>query len=82
MSFAERISYAAFVNNQAHIESEWDTNFGDRKIELVFIGQHLDVDCITQQLEECLVADDELTQWKTGNLDTTDNWPIPKYQNL
>ena len=82
MSFAERISYAAFVNNQALIESEWDTHFGDRKIELVFIGQHLEVNRITQQLEGCLLADDELTQWKTGNLEAIDNWPIPKYQNL
>ena len=24
------------------IESEWETPFGDRKIELVFIGQKLD----------------------------------------
>ena len=51
MPFPERINYAAFVNNQKQIESKWDSTFGDRKIELVFIGQNLDVNLITNQLE-------------------------------
>ena len=42
MPFSERIKYGNFVNNQQQIESEWEPDFGDRKIELVFIGQQLD----------------------------------------
>ena len=46
---SERINYASFANNQKQIESDWDINFGDRKIELVFIGQELDVLSITKR---------------------------------
>ena len=81
MPFSERINYASFVNNQKLIESEWATPFGDRKIELVFIGQHLDVPTITKQLEECLLSDREVIDWKRGNFPTTDDWPIANYQH-
>ncbi|WP_422080608.1 GTP-binding protein [Ulvibacterium sp.] len=81
MPFSERINYASFVNNQKLIESEWATPFGDRKIELVFIGQHLDVPSITKQLEECLLSDREVIDWKRGNFPTTDDWPIVHYQH-
>ena len=81
MPFSERINYPSFVNNQKQIESDWVTPFGDRKIELIFIGQHLDVDKITQQLKQCLLNDKELFDWKRGNFKTTDTWPIPTYQN-
>ena len=80
MPFAQRITYASFVNNQALIESDWHTEFGDRKIELVFIGQHLDKKTITHQLEACLLTSSEVAHWKKGTLKTTDNWPIPRYQ--
>jgi len=76
MPFSERINYAAFVNNQKQIESKWDSTFGDRKIELVFIGQNLDVNLITNQLENCLLNDEELLQWENGEFIKTDNWPI------
>ncbi|RKN76979.1 GTP-binding protein [Ulvibacterium marinum] len=81
MPFSERINYASFVNNQKLIESEWATPFGDRKIELVLIGQHLDVPSITKQLEECLLSDREVIDWKRGNFPTTDDWPIENYQH-
>lgn len=80
MSFTERISYTAFTANQGSIEKDWDSQFGDRKNELVFIGQHLDVKTITQQLEACLLAESELECWKKGTLNLTDTWPIPRYQ--
>lgn len=81
MPFSERISYTSFVNNQKLIESEWATPFGDRKIELVLIGQHLDVSSITKQLEECLLSEREVIDWKRGNSPTTDDWPIENYQH-
>ena len=76
MPFSERISYADFVNNQQMIESEWSSDFGDRKIELVFIGQQLDVSAITKKLDECLLNQEEVSEWKHGRLQLTDNWPV------
>ena len=78
MPFSERIKYGNFVNNQQQIESEWEPDFGDRKIELVFIGQQLDLDSITNQLEKCLLNEKELIDWKNDQFKTTDNWPIQK----
>ena len=78
MPFSERINYAAFVNNQEQIESDWEPNFGDRKVELVFIGQKLDVNSITKQLEECLLNDEELIKWKNGDFNKNENWPVSK----
>ncbi len=77
MPFTERINYAAFVNNQQLIESEWATPFGDRKIELVFIGQYIDKESITTQLESCLLTDNELITWHAGKWPKQDYWPIP-----
>ena len=76
MPFSERINYADFVNNQQMIESEWSSDFGDRKIELVFIGQQLDVSAITKKLDECLLNQEEVSEWKDGKLQLTDNWPV------
>ena len=76
MPFSERINYADFVNNQQMIESEWSSDFGDRKIELVFIGQQLDVSAITNKLDECLLNDEEVSEWRDGILQLTDNWPV------
>jgi len=80
MPFTERINYAAFVNNQKLIESEWATPFGDRKIELVFIGQHIDTKKITAQLEACLLTEDEIKAWNRGEWPKHDNWPITQPQ--
>ncbi len=77
MPFSERINYTAFVDNQASIESDWESPFGDRKIELVFIGQQLYPDIIKNQLENCLLNDEELLQWKEGKFQKNDNWPVP-----
>ena len=79
MSFNERFNHPAFVNNQALIESDWDSTYGDRKIELVFIGQHLDVSTTTAQLEACLLNEDELIAWGNNQFSTSDQWPVPQY---
>lgn len=80
MPFSERINYAAFVNNQKQIESEWDVRFGDRKNELVFIGQYLDKEGIMAQLEGCLLTDEEVRSWHKGSWPKTDSWPILQMQ--
>ncbi|WP_109299589.1 GTP-binding protein [Aquimarina sp. AU474] len=80
MPFNERISYASFIDNQKMIEAEWDVNFGDRKIELVFIGQNINVNLVTQQLDACLLTESELVVWKKGQFSKNDHWPIPSYQ--
>ena len=76
MPFTERINYSAFVNNQQHIESDWGVDFGDRKIELVFIGQNLDVKSIVKDLDNCLLDDFEIEKWKNGQFTKIDKWPI------
>ena len=81
MPFSERMNYTAFVNNQEHIESDWITDFGDRKIELVFIGQKLDVKTITSQLEICLLNEEELIEWKKGEFNKNDNWTLSLFAN-
>ena len=81
MPFSERMNYAAFVNNQEHIESDWVPDFGDRKIELVFIGQKLDVKTITSQLEMCLLNEKELIEWKKGEFNKNDNWSLSLFAN-
>lgn len=77
MPFSERIKYASFIDNQEEIESGWEKDFGDRKIELVFIGQNLNVDAITHELDLCLLNENELVDLKSGNLSLEDRWPIP-----
>jgi G3E family GTPase len=79
MPFNERINYGAFVNNQETIEADWDSFFGDRKIELVFIGQYLNVEKITTQLNDCLLNYPEILDWEDGNFPQTDTWPVPNH---
>lgn len=81
MPFSERINYASFIDNQVEIESDWDTQFGDRKIELVFIGQYIQKEEMIAQLKECLITDEELQIWKDGHFPQVDQWPIPNYEH-
>ncbi|MBD5225166.1 MAG: GTP-binding protein [Bacteroidales bacterium] len=36
------------------LRKDWDPEFGDRMVKLVFIGQHLDKDALTASLDACL----------------------------
>jgi G3E family GTPase len=76
MPFQERIDSASFTENKEQIESGWDAQFGDRKIELVFIGQHLDKEGMITQLNKCLLTDKEIKLWKNKAFTQKDQWPI------
>lgn len=77
MPFESRIQYQSFIENQKHIESDWDVTFGDRKIELVFIGIQMNVSQIISELNSCLSTDAELSTrtWKKG---FQDYWPLER----
>lgn len=77
MSFNERFYNPTFINNQEEIERDWDGIYGDRKNEIVFIGQHMDEAVIRAHLDNCLSTPEELATnaWKKGY---QDNWPVQK----
>lgn len=77
MSYAQRTQYMAFVENQKFIESNWDGTFGDRKNEIVFIGQDMDEAKIKADLEACISTDTEIFtgEWKQGY---QDEWPVQR----
>ena len=76
MPFSERINYAAFAENQKEIELDWDAKFGDRKIELVFIGQQIEKEKMNTQLKACLLTDKELQEWDKNKFPQNDKWPV------
>lgn len=47
-----------------YIMEKWVEPFGDMRQELVFIGQNIDKSFVTEQLDSCLLNDDELLQGK------------------
>ena len=80
MPFSSRTQFPSFVENQADIEKTWDPLFGDRKTEIVIIGQDLDELHIRQELDACLVPAHILgTNWKEGYLDA---WPVERVRPL
>lgn len=81
MPYQKRLQYISFVENQHMIEANWHEVFGDRKNEIVFIGQEMDEAKIRAQLEACLSTDQELNtlKWKNGY---KDEWPVQRVSTL
>ena len=81
MPYEKRIQYVAFVDNQKFIESNWDKFYGDRKNELVFIGQEMDEELIRKELVDCLSTEKEIVNkdWKEGY---KDSWPVQRVYPL
>ena len=75
MPFQSRIKQLSFLENQHQIESDWDIDFGDRKNEIVFIGQNMNETLIRSLLDRCISTDKELEtkQWEKGY---KDDWPV------
>jgi G3E family GTPase len=46
-------------DERASIESDWDPEFGDRRIELAVIGIGMDVDHLHSRLADCVLSDRE-----------------------
>jgi len=64
-----------YLENQEAIQDKWDKKWGDRMNELVFIGQNMDQQQITADLDECLLRDHEIIEMESGT-GFEDNWPI------
>jgi len=47
-------------DHAARIVSSWQEPFGDRRQEIVLIGQGMDRDAVTGALDECLLTDEEM----------------------
>ena len=75
MPFEQGVRYEAFVENKAHIEAGWNKLYGDRKNELVIIGQNLDSEQINSELRNCLCTPDEIEAWQSKK-PFVDPWPI------
>lgn len=71
----QRALNPAYMDNQDHIQAKWDKKWGDRMNELVFIGQEMDKEKITTDLDKCLLADLEIVGMEAGN-GFVDEWPI------
>ncbi|WP_293311947.1 GTP-binding protein [Pedobacter sp. UBA5917] len=65
MDLQEREQYSDYLENRAEIHADWDGDFGDRKNELVFIGQDMDNEELKKSLEACLLTPTEIQQYKS-----------------
>lgn len=75
MPYSQRILHPTFVDNQQEIESRWSKLWGDRMNEIVFIGQHIDHQEISHELECCLLQSHE-NHLFTSNTPFPDPFPI------
>ena len=60
----------------ASIKKSWVEPFGDMRQELVFIGQNLDQNAMTQALDDCLLSEDELLRGKEYWTSLQDPFPV------
>lgn len=64
LPYEQRIKNAAYIDNMQYIEGKWSKDWGDRMNELVIIGQDINREKITAQLDACLLNEDEVIKYK------------------
>ena len=74
-----RESWPTDEDHLASIEKQWVEPFGDMRQELVFIGQGLDQDGITQALDGCLLSEKEVLRGKAYWMTLQD--PFPSWES-
>jgi G3E family GTPase len=75
LTHKERAANPVYMENQDLIQSKWDNQWGDRSIELVFIGQDMDDVQICRDLDACLVNDLDIKLMES-DYDFEDTWPL------
>lgn len=77
MPLKARLKFPVFIEYHDQIQVGWDKVFGDRKNELVFIGQDLEKEQILSDLEACLCSPEEIEaiDWENGS---NDDWPVER----
>lgn len=60
------------------LQKNWDEKYGDRRQELVFIGNNFDKNLLIQVLNEATLTDEEMAQGMEGWKDFED--PFPHYK--
>jgi G3E family GTPase len=73
---------AALPEEEREVLEEWDPTFGDRMQQLVFIGQDMDIQGLTEKLESCLLSEGELADWQLGKLLVLDPFPAWTHEPL
>ncbi|WP_375584103.1 GTP-binding protein [Cyclobacterium xiamenense] len=71
----ERQRNPGFVENKSLIMEKWNPTYGDRMNELVIIGQDLDEEAISKELNACLVQDDDSKHFSLSK-QLNDEWPL------
>ncbi|BBM83438.1 zinc metallochaperone GTPase ZigA [Candidatus Uabimicrobium amorphum] len=64
-----------------YLEEIWDDRFGDRRQEIVFIGQNIEKREFTNILDSCLLSDDELQLGPKHWADARNEFPVILAQN-
>lgn len=75
MPLEKRAQFAGYMENRELIEKDWDVRIGDRKNEIVIIGQELDQEALTAQLDACLLNDEEYAKLNLED-QYQDDWPV------
>ncbi|MEK3704416.1 GTP-binding protein [Paenibacillus sp. FSL R7-0198] len=63
------------LRNEPDVLEKWDAQWGDRQTELVMIGIEMERESIEDELDQCLLSDEEmLGDW--GQFDNPLPWPV------
>ncbi|WP_458123922.1 GTP-binding protein [Paenibacillus sp. Z3-2] len=63
------------LRNEPDVLEKWDAQWGDRQTELVMIGIEMERASIEDELDQCLLSDEEmLADW--GHFDNPLPWPV------